>query len=108
MPEKMNTTHLKEVLLAATHIAGQTIQEYFELDYVVESKDGINNLVTEVDKLSEERIIAHITQHYPEHTIISEEIGTLSKTSDYQWVIDPIDGTVNFAHRIPICCVSIG
>jgi myo-inositol-1(or 4)-monophosphatase len=39
---------------------------------------------------------------------LSEEIGELSSPSEYKWIIDPIDGTVNFANRIPICCVSIG
>src|SRR3954469_13199068 len=99
---------LKGVLLAATKEAGKIIQQYFNTAFRIDHKDGINNLVTEVDKLSESRIIDVIRAAYPAHTIISEEAGELIKPSDYQWIIDPIDGTVNFAHGIPICCVSIG
>ena len=99
---------LKDVLLTATHEAGKIISRYFNGAFKIDHKDGINNLVTEVDKLSEDRIIEVIRAVFPAHTIISEEVGELIKKSDYQWIIDPIDGTVNFAHGIPICCVSIG
>lgn len=99
---------LKKVLLDATMEAGKIIHQYFNGDFKITHKDGINNLVTEVDKLSEARIIEVIKQTFPEHSIISEEVGELIQKSDYQWIIDPIDGTVNFAHRVPICCVSIG
>lgn len=98
---------LKEVLYEATREAGKIIKSYFEGVFTVESKDRINDLVTEVDKLSEKRIIEVIKEHFPSHSIISEEVGELKKDSPYQWIIDPIDGTVNFAHSIPICCVSI-
>ncbi|RYZ36014.1 MAG: inositol monophosphatase, partial [Sphingobacteriales bacterium] len=82
-------------------------QEYFQGTFTVDNKEGINNLVTEVDTKAETRIIEVIKQYYPEHFIISEEVGELSTDSAYRWIIDPIDGTVNFAHGIPICCVSI-
>lgn len=99
---------LKEVLLRATREAGAIILRYFNGAFRIDHKEGINNLVTEVDKLSEDKIIEVIQASYPRHTIISEEVGELIQVSDYQWIIDPIDGTVNFAHGIPICCVSIG
>lgn len=98
---------LKEVLMEATREAGKIIQHYFNGSFQVDNKEGINNLVTEVDKHSEKKIIEIIKQHYPNHSIISEEVGELMQDSPYQWIIDPIDGTVNFAHSIPICCVSI-
>ncbi|MGN6475965.1 MAG: inositol monophosphatase family protein [Flavipsychrobacter sp.] len=99
---------LKQVLLEATKEAGKIIQQYFQGSFNIENKEGINNLVTEVDKHSEKAIIDIIRKNYPEHSIISEEEGEMLQESDYQWIIDPIDGTVNFAHGIPICCVSIG
>jgi len=98
---------LKEVLIEAAREAGKIIHSYFEGTFIIENKEGINNLVTEVDKLSETCIIDIIRKNFPSHAIISEEIGELKKDSPYQWIIDPIDGTVNFAHSIPICCVSI-
>ncbi len=99
---------IKEVLLEATKAAGEIIQHYFQGTFKIENKDTINNLVTEVDKHAETKIIEIIKSYFPEHDIISEEVGALKKDSPYQWIIDPIDGTVNFAHGIPICCVSIG
>ncbi len=101
-------TALKEVLFEATREAGKIISDYFQGSFTVDNKDGINNLVTEVDKHSEKRIIEIIRKHYPTHSIISEEVGEMIQDSPYQWIIDPIDGTVNFAHGIPLCCVSIG
>ena len=97
----------KEVLLEAVKEAGAIILSYFQGHFLIESKEGINNLVTEVDTKTEARIISIIKEHYPEHSIIGEESGEEKQDSDYQWIIDPIDGTVNFAHGIPICCVSI-
>jgi myo-inositol-1(or 4)-monophosphatase len=102
------TEKLKEVLLQATKEAGAIIQQYFQGSFQVDNKEGINNLVTEVDNHSEKRIIEIIREHFPDHSIISEEAGELIQDSPYQWIIDPIDGTVNFAHGIPLCCVSIG
>jgi myo-inositol-1(or 4)-monophosphatase len=49
-----------------------------------------------------------ITQHFPTHYILSEEAGELPQDSNYKWIIDPIDGTINFSKGIPLCCVSIG
>lgn len=98
----------KSVLLEAAHEAGKIMMEYFQGSFTIASKEGINNLVTEVDTKAETRIIEIIKSNFPDHSIISEEVGSLDMASDYNWVIDPIDGTVNFAHGIPICCVSIG
>jgi myo-inositol-1(or 4)-monophosphatase len=99
---------LKEVLITAAREAGKIILHYFNGVFKIDHKDSINNLVTEVDTEAETKIIEVIRARFPSHTIISEEVGELIKPSDYQWLIDPIDGTVNFAHGIPICCVSIG
>ena len=99
---------LKQVLLEATQEAGKIIQQYFQGTFSIDNKEGINNLVTEVDTKAETRIIEVIRSYFPDHSIISEEVGELKQDSPYKWIIDPIDGTVNFAHGIPICCVSIG
>lgn len=100
-------SELKSVILTAAKEAGAIIKEYFEGSFTVENKGTINNLVTEVDKHAEAKIIATIKETFPIHNILSEEIGAINQESEYQWIIDPIDGTVNFAHSIPICCVSI-
>ncbi|MBI3578470.1 MAG: inositol monophosphatase [Ignavibacteriales bacterium] len=74
----------------------------------IERKQGQElNLVTEIDKKSEEMIIRKIKQRYPHHDFLAEESGSHEKQSDYKWVIDPLDGTTNFTHGFPIFCVSI-
>lgn len=99
---------LKKVLLAATNAAGVILKSRFAGDFEIASKDGINNLVTEVDTQAEAAIIAILQEHFPTHSILSEEVGSLPQQPEYLWIIDPIDGTVNFAHGLPLCCVSIG
>ena len=98
---------LKSVLLEATQAAAAEIRRFDDLSFTVSNKEGINNLVTEVDHASEIAIMDVIKRHYPDHSILTEESGELIQDSQYKWIIDPIDGTVNFAHRIPICCISI-
>lgn len=98
---------LKETLLDATRAAAMVMKDRFGSAYRISSKSGINDLVTEIDKLCEEVIIGRIGEHYPDHDILSEEAGELKQDSAYRWIIDPIDGTVNFAHGVPICCVSV-
>ncbi len=99
---------LKNTLLRAIHAGAEVLTHFFEGTFEIESKDTLNNLVTEADKKSEDAIIEVIKTDFPEHFILSEEVGELSTSSQYKWIIDPIDGTVNFAHGIPICCISIG
>lgn len=99
---------LKNTLLQAIDAAANEIRRFTDQDIKISNKEGINNLVTEVDHASEKAIIEVIKSQFPDHHILSEECGDLVQDSEYKWIIDPIDGTVNFAHRIPICCISIG
>jgi len=99
---------MKNTLLRAIHEAGKILVGNFNGDFKIESKDIISNLVTEVDKKSEAKIIEVIKAEFPSDHILSEEIGAIDSSSDTKWIIDPIDGTINYAHAIPICCVSIG
>jgi len=99
---------LRTTLLEAARAGAAQLQFYFNGDFKISNKQGINNLVTEADHFSEKAIIEVIRKAYPDHFILSEETGELVTESEYKWIIDPIDGTVNFANGIPICCVSIG
>jgi myo-inositol-1(or 4)-monophosphatase len=99
---------LQQTLLEATNEAGKTIKYFFDKPFEISNKEGVNNLVTEVDKRSEQIIIDIIKKNFPDHYILSEEVGELVEASPYKWIIDPIDGTVNYANGIPLCCVSIG
>jgi myo-inositol-1(or 4)-monophosphatase len=66
-----------------------------------------NDFVTEVDKKTEQEIIATIQKSHPEHSILGEEIGLIEGNPDYQWIIDPLDGTSNFIHGFPQYAISI-
>ncbi len=99
---------LKNTLIQAIYAAADEIKRFTDLDFKISNKEGINDLVTEVDHASEKAIIDVIKNQHPDHNILTEESGEIFQESEYKWIIDPIDGTVNFAHHIPICCISIG
>jgi myo-inositol-1(or 4)-monophosphatase len=99
---------LKSTLLKATEAGAKELQRFFNGDFTVTNKEGINNPVTEADLAAEKAIVEVIKADYPDHFILSEEAGEIKMDSEYKWIIDPIDGTINFANGIPICCVSIG
>lgn len=97
------------VALAAGRKASQIIERAIErLDKVTIEQKSENDFVTEIDKASEKEIIYHLRKAYPDHQIIGEESGESgSAESEYQWLIDPLDGTTNFIHGMPHFAVSI-
>ncbi len=99
---------LKTTLINAVQAGAAQLRHFFNGDFKISNKEGINNLVTEADHASEKAIIELIRKDFPDHFILSEETGAIPSQSEYKWIIDPIDGTVNFSNGIPICCVSIG
>lgn len=98
----------KEILIEATNAGAAQLKHFFNGKFTISHKEGINNLVTEADHASDKAIRDVIKKAFPDHGIVSEESDEKVTNSDYKWIIDPIDGTVNFANGIPICCVSIG
>jgi len=88
--------------------AGSVIREGFGTNFNIEYKTNESNLVTTIDKASEKLITEFIKKNYPSHGILAEEGGEIKNTSEYVWVVDPLDGTTNFAHGLPIFSVSIG
>lgn len=99
---------LKQTLIEATEAGAAVLKQFFNQPFKISNKEGINNLVTEADHKSEQAIFDVIRRNFPDHYLLSEETGEIVQESNYKWIIDPIDGTVNFANGIPICCVSIG
>ena len=99
---------IKNTLLKATEAGAKELVRFFNGDFKITNKEGINNPVTEADHASEKAIFEVIKNDFPDHFILSEEAGEIKMDSEYKWIIDPIDGTINFANGIPICCVSIG
>jgi len=68
---------------------------------------GAVNLVTEMDFLSEKVIVSEICKRYPDHSLLAEEKTSLQENSPFRWIIDPLDGTTNYAHGFPVFSVSI-
>lgn len=95
-------------LIYIAKTSGDIIRSYFGKNFTIEFKSDVKDLVTQADKESEKTIIDFINKKYPSHGILAEESGLQSNDADYLWVIDPLDGTSNFAHGLPIFSVSIG
>lgn len=95
-----------ETAIDLSRAAGDLLNYYAGREKLVEFK-GQANLVTVADKKSEELIIGGILARYPSHSILAEESGVTQPGAPVQWIIDPLDGTTNFAHGYPFYCVSI-
>ena len=102
-----NTNHpsLEQVIEWAKH-AGSIALEGFSQEHDIAFK-GRTDLVTEVDYRCEKYLVDAIHSAYPAHSILTEEAGAVNGNSPDRWYIDPLDGTVNYAHRIPFYVVSI-
>jgi myo-inositol-1(or 4)-monophosphatase len=86
--------------------AGQILYNGYEKDHQVDYK-GLIDLVTEIDHQSEDFLIGEVQRLFPGHPILAEESGALDGVGEHLWLIDPLDGTVNYAHGVPMFCVSI-
>jgi len=86
--------------------AGEILRANYGFKQKISFKGEID-LVTEIDKKSEEFILGRIREVFPDHGVLSEESPELSSSSQYRWIIDPLDGTTNYAHGYPCFCVSI-
>jgi myo-inositol-1(or 4)-monophosphatase len=99
---------LLETAISAGRAAGKLLLEYARSGFRVQHKSPIN-LVTDADHAAEQLIIGHIRARFPMHRFLAEEQGHVERSpSPYLWIIDPLDGTTNFAHGFPAYCVSIG
>ncbi len=100
---------LDDICLLAKQ-AGLILSMGFERPHEIREK-GFQDVVTEIDRKSEQFILAQIMANYPGHAVLTEESGfhgTDSEAPEHVWYIDPLDGTMNFAHNLPYFCVSIG
>jgi myo-inositol-1(or 4)-monophosphatase len=99
---------LVNIAVSAARAGGNFIMRHFERsDQLVVERKSRNDFVTQVDRGAEQEILAIIRKAYPQHAILAEESGAQGD-NDVTWIIDPLDGTTNFLHRIPHFAVSIG
>ena len=95
-----------ETALSAAHAAGHVIRTGAQRTVNVRTK-GLRDLLTDVDLAAERAILDILRSRHPDHDVLTEESPPRQRTSPYRWVIDPLDGTANFAHRYPCFCTSI-
>lgn len=95
-----------EVAVAAARAAGETLRSGFGGEHSVRYKGEVD-LVTEVDERAERLIGGMLREAFPDYGILAEEGGALAGGGEYRWIVDPLDGTVNYAHGLPVFCVSI-
>lgn len=103
----MNPQKLLACAIDAARLAGKILKGGFGTDFSRQSKSGGHNLVTEYDISCEKTIVEFLSQAFPDSSFLAEEGGITKGSSELQWIIDPLDGTVNFAHGIPFFSVSI-
>lgn len=104
--QPQNETSPLSVAIEAAQAGAQILRRGFGQTQRVSHK-GLVDLVTEQDRRSEEAILRVITSHFPHHAILSEESGRQGAPSEHRWIVDPLDGTTNYAHGYPIYCVSV-
>jgi myo-inositol-1(or 4)-monophosphatase len=98
---------LRDLAVEAAHAAGAIQLDGLGQARQIEYKGTEIDLVTQIDHACEERIAAMIAARFPEHQLLAEEGTTAGQTSEYRWIVDPVDGTTNYAHGYPIFGVSI-
>jgi myo-inositol-1(or 4)-monophosphatase len=100
-------TRIKRAAVQTALDAGKILVKHFGRLHRIRHKGEID-IVTEADLESEGFIVANVKRLFPSHGILAEERARFGEDAEYVWVIDPLDGTVNYAHSYPMFCVSIG
>lgn len=110
MTSETELQHFLDIATVAARKGGQILMDTFGKLSQIKVKSAAGDLVTEADLASERAILQHLQQALPDHSILAEESGQHLNTRDskYLWAIDPLDGTLNYAHGLPFFCVSIG
>jgi myo-inositol-1(or 4)-monophosphatase len=102
-------SNVVKVAVEAALAAGKIQAEHADKIQTISEKDGVRgDVVTEVDFLCEKEIIAHIQKAFPSDAILAEESGMTLGDLNRKWIIDPLDGSLNYSHGYPCYCVSIG
>jgi myo-inositol-1(or 4)-monophosphatase len=100
------SARLEQVALGAARAAGRIHLRRLSRIKVTKKTNAID-LVTEADRESEQAVIRTLSRAFPDHSILAEESGANTRRSAHRWIVDPLDGTTNFAHGFPQFCVSI-
>ncbi len=105
--EKPHLSHLTNLAIEAALQAGAILKKGYGTPFSISQKQGNHNLVTEYDFLAEKTILSFLKSKVPDSEFIAEESGLTGSSTEHVWIVDPLDGTVNFAHQIPVFSVTI-
>ena len=103
----MNNVDYLSTAVEIAKEAGETLRQFQEKGFQVEYK-GDFDVVTAADRAAEEVVVTRLKARFPNHSIVAEEGSGVDRGSEYLWHVDPLDGTTNFAHGLPVFAVSIG
>jgi myo-inositol-1(or 4)-monophosphatase len=96
------------IAIRAARSAGGILLRYFDrVDSLKVDRKGMNDFVSDVDRAAEQVIVETLRKTYPDHAILAEESGRHGSSSEFEWVIDPLDGTTNYLHGFPQFSISI-
>jgi myo-inositol-1(or 4)-monophosphatase len=104
--EQATPAALRRTAEEAARLAGRILAQRFQGERTIEFKRSVTDLVTDADRASEEALLEFLRARYPGHALLAEESGASQGTA-LRWLIDPLDGTTNYAHRVPHFCVSV-
>jgi myo-inositol-1(or 4)-monophosphatase len=102
----MDIEEAKRVGIEAIYNGARVLRNHFGRISQIDQK-GVFDLVTEADTESEKQIMETIRKEFPDHAILAEESGVNKGTAEYQWLIDPLDGTTNYVHQLPFFTIAI-
>ena len=103
---RRSVNEIEQIALRAARAAGRIHLHWLNRTTTTRKSNALD-LVTEADKEAEATIIETIHRAFPTHAVLAEESGASEQKSDHRWIVDPLDGTTNFAHGFPAFCVSI-
>ena len=106
---RLNSPHINKIIKACMKASRSLIRDFGEIENLQVSSKGPGDFVSSADKRTEKIIINELQKAHPEYGILTEETGVINKSNlKNRWIIDPIDGTMNFLNGVPQFAISIG
>lgn len=103
----MKLSEYEEGACQAAHRAGEVLRRAFRNRPLRVERKGPHDFVTEIDHEAEEAIVGYLRSRFPNHGILAEESSPMASSTTHRWIVDPLDGTTNFIHGVPVFAVSI-
>jgi myo-inositol-1(or 4)-monophosphatase len=97
----------ERVACDAARIGGRVVRERFATRSISVERKGLHDFVTAVDREAEAAVLGHLRAHFPEHAVMAEEGSPTAGPAEHRWIVDPLDGTTNFIHGVPVFAVSV-